>query len=324
MKIKTTGSKNPTANLAINKSRIKKYGKKKSIPSYYLEKGQEFQIELFNPTQGKILTTIKLNNKPISGGLVLRPGERVFLDRFLETNKKFLFDTYEVENTKSARKAIEPNGDVEIAFFKEVENIPFYNTSLWDSSSGTINLGYCDSGPHTVTLDSCSDSTSNLNVASTFTSTDMSQDFYIPVRGITDTTAIGGSDVTIKGDLIVEGDVQVDGNVGVGTSAPKKNLLGQKSKSLKSKRSRIAGRSGYAASTPTKIETGRVEKGSTSKQDLREASGEFEMSSFHVLRYKLIPKSQKKLTSVDYYSKYCTNCGGRCKTAFCPFCGEKQ
>jgi hypothetical protein len=39
MKIKkTSGDKKPTANLAINKSRIKKYGKSKYIPSYYFEK----------------------------------------------------------------------------------------------------------------------------------------------------------------------------------------------------------------------------------------------------------------------------------------------
>ena len=321
MKIKTTGTKNPTANLAINKSRIKKYGKKNSIPSYYLEKGQEFQIELFNPTQGKILTTIKLNNKAISGGLVLRPGERVFLDRFLETNKKFLFDTYKVDNTKSAKKAIEPNGDVEIAFFKEVEEIPFYNTSLWDSSWGTTNLGYCDSGPHTLNLNSSSDTTNNTDGTFTVTNTssgsdnlsydidNLDQDMYIPIRGIANTdNQIQNESSNLSSSFLDSGQV---GNIG---------LNHMKSKKTKS----LMGRSGLPAPVPTQIETGRVEKGSNSKQDLREASGDFEMISFHVLKYKLIPKSQKKLTSVDYYSKYCTSCGGRCKTKFCPFCGEKQ
>lgn len=320
MKIKTTGKK-PTANLAINKSRIKKYGKSKNIPSYYLEKGQEFQIELFNPTQGKVLTTIKLNNKPISGGLVLRPGERVFLDRFLDTNKKFLFDTYDVENTKSARKAIEPNGDVEIAFFKEIEEQePFFN-----NGSGMVTLD-CFDGNVTTTNFSDTTFTSTSSGDLSYNLTAMDQDFYLPVRS-DEGVEISASNTTIDGDLTVKGDIKLSGSLGI---APTRSFTSpgvyinesdksevKKTKSLKSKRSRIS-------STPTKIETGRVEKGSTSQQDLREATGDFEMISFHIIKYKLTPKSQKKLTSVDYYSKYCTSCGGRCKTSFCPFCGNKQ
>lgn len=33
------GLPTPTANLAINKSRIKVYGKKSEVPTYYLKKG---------------------------------------------------------------------------------------------------------------------------------------------------------------------------------------------------------------------------------------------------------------------------------------------
>ena len=92
----TVGNPNPTATLAINKGRVKIYNNKSNIPTYYLQKGQEFQIELFNPTTDKVLAKIKLNNKLISqSGLVLRPGERVFLDRYFDIDKKFKFDTYE-------------------------------------------------------------------------------------------------------------------------------------------------------------------------------------------------------------------------------------
>ena len=82
--IYTGGQPTPTANLAINKSRVKLYNKNEKVPTYYLQKGQEFQIELYNPTRDKILAKIHLNGKPIAqGGLVLRPGERVFLDAIL-------------------------------------------------------------------------------------------------------------------------------------------------------------------------------------------------------------------------------------------------
>lgn len=170
-KEKTSGPNNPTVHLAINKGRVKKYGKNKSIPSYYLENKQEFQIELYNPTQGNILTTIKLNDNPISGGLIIRAGERIFLDRYLDSNKKFLFDTYEVENKKSAQKAIELNGDIEVAFFKEnVPLEPLSSNTMWDgnmrcSSGSGIDNNYSNSittlSNSTVLYDNLSFTTTN-------------------------------------------------------------------------------------------------------------------------------------------------------------------
>ena len=73
----------PTANIAVNKSRLKLYKNAGQMPTYYLQKGQEFQIELANLTTEVVLAKIILNGKAISqGGLVLNPGQRVFLDRY--------------------------------------------------------------------------------------------------------------------------------------------------------------------------------------------------------------------------------------------------
>lgn len=114
----------PTANIAVNKSRIKLYDKGVEMPTYYLQKGQEFQIEVFNPTSDVILAKIHLNGKAISqGGLVLNPGQRVFLDRYFDVAQKFLFDTYEVANTEEVKKAIENNGDLKVEFYKEQEYV---------------------------------------------------------------------------------------------------------------------------------------------------------------------------------------------------------
>jgi hypothetical protein len=67
----------PTANLAVNKSRLKVYNPNFDMPNYL--QNQEFAIELFNPS--KKIAKISLNGDYISqGGLVLKPGQRVFLD----------------------------------------------------------------------------------------------------------------------------------------------------------------------------------------------------------------------------------------------------
>jgi hypothetical protein len=86
----------------------------------YLKDKEEFEIELFNPLQESILCDIKLNGSSIStSGLVLRPGQRFYLDCFIDSKKKFVFNTYEVENTEEAVISIEKNGLLEVYFYKE-------------------------------------------------------------------------------------------------------------------------------------------------------------------------------------------------------------
>ena len=50
MNATTYGVPTPQANICIGKSRIKRYNNVGDIPTYYLTKGSEFTIELFNPT----------------------------------------------------------------------------------------------------------------------------------------------------------------------------------------------------------------------------------------------------------------------------------
>ena len=106
----------------------------------YLNNGDEFQIELFNPTQNKILAKIELNGNSIGNGLVLRPGERVFLERYIDDAKKFLFDTYVVDgNKEEVINAIANNGNVTIKFYTEYINLysyPLYHQSLvWKTTT---------------------------------------------------------------------------------------------------------------------------------------------------------------------------------------------
>lgn len=162
----------PLANVAINKSRIKLYNSS-DTPTYFLKQGQEFQIELFNPLQECILVRISLNNKLTSNnGLVLKPGERVFLDRYLDVDKKFLFDTYKVKDSKEAKKAIEANGDIKIDFFKEYSTNQFFLTTT--AGTGTVTLPYFNGGytnPSWSNICGTTTGTSYTNSNTTFTTT---------------------------------------------------------------------------------------------------------------------------------------------------------
>lgn len=89
----------------------------------FLNNGEEFEIEIHNPTKNNVLSSIKLDGKLISDtGLIVRPGERIYLDCFIDNNsnnKKFVFKTYEVEDTDESKKAISSNGKLEVSFYKE-------------------------------------------------------------------------------------------------------------------------------------------------------------------------------------------------------------
>lgn len=86
----------------------------------FLNDGDEFEIELFNPLTVSVLADIKLNGQSISKtGLVVKPGQRVYLDCFIDDRKKFKFSTYEIENSGEALDATQNNGLLEVFFYKE-------------------------------------------------------------------------------------------------------------------------------------------------------------------------------------------------------------
>ena len=98
-----------------NNTRLKKYNN-----NVFLDDKSEFEIEMFNPNTFTVGVKIKLNGEYISNAhLVLYPGQKLKLDRYLDENKKFLFNTYEVDNNKEAHYAIKNNGLVELEFYKE-------------------------------------------------------------------------------------------------------------------------------------------------------------------------------------------------------------
>ena len=151
----------PQVYLTVNKNRRKLYGS--SI--YYLKDGEEFEFEFFNPTQDVFLAELELNGKPISNsGLILKPGERVYLERYIDNNKKFKFETYKIDGTEEALEATLKNGSVVVKFRRErittnptwkirdiFEVKPFLGPT-WTNWSDWVNNVNCSSKQM---LDSC-------------------------------------------------------------------------------------------------------------------------------------------------------------------------
>jgi hypothetical protein len=266
-----TGTGVPQAQICINKSRLKVYNKDTN-PTYYLQKGQEFQIELFNPTSNSVLAEIELNGNKIShGGLILRPGERIFLERYIDVAKKFMFDTYEVSNTEEVRKAIEDNGDFKVQFYRESKPNYFYG------------YGY---------------NTTCINIPCTYT------------------TTLGGSNTAYYNSTVA-------GSIDITTSNSASNTL-----NLTNISSTCSNTTNdrFKKENRRSVETGRVEKGSESNQKLEYVDKTFDLYAFHIIKYKLLPISQKINTAADVHIKqYCTNCGSKQKPEwkFCPSCGKK-
>jgi len=270
----------PTANITVNKGRRKI----KNDKIVYLNNGQEFEIELFNPTSDTILCKIWINNKIISrSGIVLRPGDRVFLERFIDDPVKFKFDTYMVGNSEAVKKAIEKNGLVKVEFYRE-DTTPVWNPDITWTNSRQVYTFY------------------DTNQTPTFTTNDSG------IYGSTldmDTT-LGLTNINTTSSL-------TSGTVGASTQSFKSTAGGQ-SRSLKKSRSKS-------------LETGRVEKGSTSDQNFTRVNKKFEYRSFHKVEYQIKPSSTMRMDAKQAVktSKYCTSCGkkGKYTHKFCSNCGTR-
>ena len=137
----STQVSNPTAHITRKKSRLKVYGEGK----IFLKDGDTFEFDLHNPTTSEVLVKIKINGNYISdNGIIVKPGQRVFLERFLDSNNKFVFNTYMIDPNTENWSAIKLNGDIVVEFYSE----KLYNdysgigtTNPWIiSGSGSINL----------------------------------------------------------------------------------------------------------------------------------------------------------------------------------------
>ncbi len=251
----------PCAYITKNKQRIKQFGQ-----NVYLKDGSEFEIELYNPSRNTVLSKIKINGNFISGGgIILRPGERVFLERYLDVRRKFKFETYSVDSTNETMNAIANNGDVEILFYEEEDMIDVrLNSYPWTNDYTYINR--------------------DINTGGSY-----------PRYGVTFTT----SNTVIN---------SADANINL-TSLNTSNDTVSRRLTKKSK----------------SIETGRVEKGSSSNQEFNSVNKNFNSWSVSTSVWKLLPESQRPVEKRDLIEK-CPKCSTKLKKSswkFCPECGHQ-
>ena len=183
------------AKIAVNKSLLKEYSNSSNERIVYMNDDTEFQIQIFNPYSYTIGVTFGFNedsnlynNQKL---LVLRPCERVWLERYLDNESHLLFSTYEVGASNEVKKAIKDNGNIYIKFFKEQErqywnnvistgfpNTWYHNTynngienQTYDQATSVTNtldelegyMKYADSTLHAATYASSSITTSDTN-----------------------------------------------------------------------------------------------------------------------------------------------------------------
>jgi hypothetical protein len=262
----------PSAWVVNSKDRGRKSIKKGKV---YLQDKEEFQIELFNPLQDCVLADIKLNGKSISQtGLVLNPGQRFYLDCFIDDKKKFIFNTYEVEDTTEVANAIAKNGLLEVFFYKE----SVVTLENWNNKFNRILTGrtypywvyptypWGTTNPYTVYYGS-GITTANCN------------------------TAIGGGTITTSTNT---------GNVYCSNSAVDlSNLKSSNSAYYSSTIDSIPINNSIQSSYSSTIETGRVEKGSKSKQKFETVDMDFDNYYIASTIVQLLPDSRKPVETKD-------------------------
>ena len=282
------------AKIAVNKSLLKEYLNSSNERIVYMHDGTEFQIQIFNLYSYTIGVSFKFNsNSKSSQLLVLRPGERVWLDRYLNNESRLLFSTYKVGNSEEVKNAIKDNGNLQIKFYKEKEN-NYWNNRIYTNQSiidttepyRHINAWYSNNA-------NCFNNELNTLRASS------SINFYNNTNAVLNvgenTTGATSTANCVATSAITDTYVK-----SMPTSA-----------TVRSNKS---------------IETGRIEEGSHSNQRFDNVYKDFEIWPFKIEYIKILPFSQKQVNINDISKRYCYNCGRKLnqKYKFCPFCGTKQ
>ncbi len=272
----------PSAFITKNRQRIRQYN-----DTVYLKNGDEFEIEIHNPLQTTVLAKIKINGKSISNtGLIVKPGARVFLERYFDNPRKFKFETYEVTGSQENLKAIELNGLLDVEFFLEEEISPtftyvppVYSQPIWYNYNTPWDTPICGN----VSFTTANTGAHGGGICST------------TITGGINYNATGGDEIKVKA-------FNQSGDLSRGSSdGPNLRRL-----------------------TRTKsVETGRVESGSHSNQSFTMENRRFNRYYFNRISWKLLPESVKPYEVKDIKS-YCPSCGTKVKKSshkFCYNCG---
>ena len=246
----------------------------------YLKDKEEFQIELFNPLTDCVLADIKLNGNTISqSGLVIRPGERFYLDCFVDDNKKFVFNTYEVEDSQSTKVAISKNGMLEVFFYKE----SVVSLKNWRNRFDRVIVEkyYPVHYPHY-------------------------QPYWYTTPNVYCGTTTGGLSGTTTGGYYTNG---LSNNI-IGTTTTNTAYFSQPINSTYTTGINISDLGNMTTTTSystNSIETGRVEKGGKSNQKFEEVDMDFEKFHISSIVLQLLPESLKPVDTKDLKKEKVSN-----------------
>lgn len=286
-----TTTKDDLAKIAIAKNLIREYKNSNSERTVYLNDKTEFQIYIKNPYPSHTGVKISVNGKSIGNMLVLKPGQSFWLDRFVNENRKFLFSTYEIEDSPEMNYATQNNGKVTIQFFHEKEKND-YTLSVSVNNSPTI-------------------------YPTSYTSTYDYSGLRSNVKGLRDVKLCNNSEInhTYLNQANTVMDFCCDTiTASVNSAASTSSISGDIDRSAMKKLKKQG----------TK-ETGRVEKGGRSNQEFEYCDLDFEYWPFKTENIQILPNSQKQVRVEETRRKYCSQCGKKVspKDKFCSNCGAR-
>lgn len=279
-------SQDAFAKIAVNKSLCKEYSSSQYSRVVYLNNGDEYQIQLFNSEKHIIAAKIYIDGEELNDMLVLRPGERIWLERYLDKPRKFKFSTYEIDDSPEAKDAASLNGVVKVEFYR-VKN-PRNNPIVYINNVKDYYKP-CDWNHVDVTYN--------------------------------DNTVYSSSISTIS-----DGNVNTTYSVASNSSTPVDITLSCCTQDCCDFAASTAATAYYSATAERSIETGRTEQGRYSNQKFSYVNYDFESWPFKSETIQILPLSRKPVTSGELKKRYCTNCGRKIspKHKYCPYCGTKQ
>lgn len=123
------------AYVSVNKNRLKIYEDNK----YYLSNGTNFEIELVNNDNKKYLVEIYLNEQSI-GSIIIGANSHNYLERYIDNNRKFQLNTFEIDDVDETKEAQERNGSIQIYFYPQISlNHPSFEGRISSTNNLRIN-----------------------------------------------------------------------------------------------------------------------------------------------------------------------------------------
>jgi hypothetical protein len=123
------------AYVSVNKNRLKIYEDNK----YYLSNGTNFEIELVNNDNKKYLVEIYLNEQSI-GSIIIGANSHNYLERYIDNNRKFQLNTFDIDDVDETKEAQERNGSIQIYFYPQISlNHPSFEGRISSTNNLRIN-----------------------------------------------------------------------------------------------------------------------------------------------------------------------------------------